>query len=479
MIKRTATKAAATLGLTVLLARGAPGARGTPGTPGTAAAAATVPAGLATALPTASTVGVPDGTALSPMAGGVVETSNATISNVSISGDVRFTGSNLTLRNVRVTGHAVFRGDGVTIERSEFGALSLSGTWGVRASGIDITGSAGNDGIHITSGSGPAGEIAIRDTWVHNPMVTATSHYDGIQVRGVDGLTLERVAVDLGAHKPQFNAALFLEDMGGANRDILVADSRFTGGGYVVYSYAVNVAYRGTVFGGGRWGHLYPSSPTFTITEFHGNKDTSGNGLKLSGNAFVVGTSTSGALAQTLPTWFRDVPLTSPFAPDIAWLMTSGITQGYPDGTFRPGSSVTREAMAAFLYRAAGSPSFTAPGTSPFTDVATSHPFYREIAWLAASGISTGTVTAHGTFFAPGEPVARDAMAAFLYRAAGRPSVSLPSTSPFRDVSPSHPFYSAIVWMRAAGISTGYSDGTYRPAISIARDAMAAFLHRS
>ena len=29
-----------------------------------------------------------------------------------------------------------------------------------------------------------------------------------------------------------------------------------------------------------------------------------------------------------------------------------GITTGWPDGTFRPGEATSREAMAAFLYRA-------------------------------------------------------------------------------------------------------------------------------
>ncbi|WP_259558085.1 S-layer homology domain-containing protein [Brachybacterium sillae] len=48
---------------------------------------------------------------------------------------------------------------------------------------------------------------------------------------------------------------------------------------------------------------------------------------------------------------FRDVPLRSQFAKEIHWLASTGITTGWPDGTFRPVTPVTREAMAAFLYR--------------------------------------------------------------------------------------------------------------------------------
>ena len=109
---------------------------------------------------------------------------------------------------------------------------------------------------------------------------------------GKDDHDPRRVAVDLGGYQPQYNAALFLEDVAGGNRNVTVADSRFTGGGYEVYSFGVNVAYRGDVFGGGRWGHLFPSSPTFAITEFAGNADTSGNPLRL-----VLHTPSGGSLA--------------------------------------------------------------------------------------------------------------------------------------------------------------------------------------
>ncbi len=184
------------------------------------------------------------------------------------------------------------------------------------------------------------------------------------------------------------------------------------------------------------------------------------------------------------PAGFVDVSSAHPFYADIAWLRHSGVSTGWttPSGlVFRPGEPVSREAMAAFLYRAAGSPAVTAPAVSPFADVTTAHPFYAAIAWLAQQGISTGTVTSKGAFYKPGDPVARDAMAAFLYRAAGSPPVTLPATSPFIDVTPSHPFYAAIVWMAQAGISTGSatpSGPAYKPADAVSREAMAAFLYR-
>lgn len=168
---------------------------------------------------------------------------------------------------------------------------------------------------------------------------------------------------------------------------------------------------------------------------------------------------------------FRDIS-TSEFRADIEWLATTGITTGWPDGTFRPNISVTRDAFAAFLYRAAGSPDFDTPSTSPFTDVSTNHPFYQEITWASAAGITRGW--SDGSF-RPLQSISRDAIAAFLYRASGSPTYSV--TKDFSDVGCSE-HRTAIRWLATTGISTGFSDGTYRPGNPTERAAIAAFMHR-
>jgi len=118
---------------------------------------------------------------------------------------------------------------------------------------------------------------------------------------------------------------------------------------------------------------------------------------------------------------FIDVWPGDAFYSEITWLFGQGISTGTrtSEGSYRfdPTAAVTREAMAAFLYRAAGSPSHT-PATRPrFLDVSTGHPFYKEIDWLAATGITTGWTLANGRVeFRPGNPIERQAIAAFLYR---------------------------------------------------------------
>lgn len=97
-----------------------------------------------------------------------------------------------------------------------------------------------------------------------------------------------------------------------------------------------------------------------------------------------------------LPAPFTDVPQGIQFFTEIAWLADSGITKGWDDGTFRPITPVNRDAMAAFLYRMSGSPDYDAPAVSPFKDVKPGMKHYKEMAWLAEQGISKGW--ADGTF---------------------------------------------------------------------------------
>jgi predicted acyl esterase len=184
------------------------------------------------------------------------------------------------------------------------------------------------------------------------------------------------------------------------------------------------------------------------------------------------------SLLETVPLCapFSDVGRNHPFCRDIAWMDAEGISTGFPDGTYRPSASVTRQAMSAFLYRLAGEPAFTPPATASFRDVSPSHPFFAEIEWMAEEGISTGF--SDGTY-RPGPAVSRQAMSAFLARVAGVPNPPAPAEATFTDVSPSHPFFAEVEWMAAEQISTGYQPGsTYRPSVAVSRQAMSAFLHR-
>jgi len=174
---------------------------------------------------------------------------------------------------------------------------------------------------------------------------------------------------------------------------------------------------------------------------------------------------------------FADVAANHPFYADIRWLADSGLSTGTTAGDrtlFLPGSAMSRQAMAAFMYRYAGSPVVEdLPATPTFTDVGVDNPFYVAIEWMAAEGHTTGY--ADGTF-GPTQPVSRQAMAAFLHRLAGEPSAQ--SDPVFVDVPAGDQFAEAIAWLSEVGVAEGYADHTFGPSRPITRQAMAAFLHR-
>ncbi|MHA7293075.1 S8 family serine peptidase [Arthrobacter sp. HLT1-21] len=170
----------------------------------------------------------------------------------------------------------------------------------------------------------------------------------------------------------------------------------------------------------------------------------------------------------------------------INWLADRGLTTGYPDGTYRPLASINRDAMAAFLYRLAGKPAYAEPTVSPFDDITTDTQFYREMSWMAETGLSTGYDEGNGAVtYRPLAPVNRDAMAAFMNRFAGlycnigdAADYQAPQVKPFRDVPVNDQFHREISWMAENKITRGFPDGEYKSLQPVARDAMAAFIER-
>ena len=59
----------------------------------------------------------------------------------------------------------------------------------------------------------------------------------------------------------------------------------------------------------------------------------------------------AGKSGGVTPKAFRDVNSSTPHAAEIRWLGGSGISTGFPDGTFRGGAQVIRQDMAAFIHR--------------------------------------------------------------------------------------------------------------------------------
>ena len=82
-------------------------------------------------------------------------------------------------------------------------------------------------------------------------------------------------------------------------------------------------------------------------------------------------------LPKTSP--WPDVKTTDPNYAAYVWARQKGITFGWSDGKFHADAGISNATVAAFTYRAAGSPAVL--GVSSFTDVKPNSAFYREILW--------------------------------------------------------------------------------------------------
>jgi hypothetical protein len=78
------------------------------------------------------------------------------------------------------------------------------------------------------------------------------------------------------------------------------------------------------------------------------------------------------------------------FRTAVSWFAARNVSVGYTDGTFRPNQPVTRGEFAAFLYRLHQPQAFTPPQRSPFTDVNVGGSHWAAITWLDTTGITTG-----------------------------------------------------------------------------------------
>ena len=112
-----------------------------------------------------------------------------------------------------------------------------------------------------------------------------------------------------------------------------------------------------------------------------------------------------------------------------------------------------------------------------FTDVKQGDYCYDAVKWAIGKDITKGT---SATTFSPNSSCTRAQIVTFLWRAAGKPTVSASARSPFTDVYPSmgSDYYNAILWAVNKGITTGTSATTFSPNATCTRGQIVTFLWR-
>ena len=168
------------------------------------------------------------------------------------------------------------------------------------------------------------------------------------------------------------------------------------------------------------------------------------------------------------PTAFPDIPAGSEYANAVSWTSANGVMSGYADGHFGGTDPVTRQQMAAVLWRYAGSPS--AGAGEDFADEASIAAYARTaVDWARANGVINGK---EGNRFDPAGTLTRAQTAAILYRylvpdASGKPDASGtensvdPAVYMTTDISPEGllAVYNALNWTPTGKVAVKLSTG--------------------
>lgn len=86
---------------------------------------------------------------------------------------------------------------------------------------------------------------------------------------------------------------------------------------------------------------------------------------------------------------FTDVSTSDWFYSDVMFVYENGLFSGTDSRSFSPNASMTRAMLVTVLYRLEGEPAGT--GSSSFSDVSSGSYYEKAVAWAAANGIVTGT----------------------------------------------------------------------------------------
>ena len=191
------------------------------------------------------------------------------------------------------------------------------------------------------------------------------------------------------------------------------------------------------------------------------------------------GELTAAASSAFRSTWgnpFRDVAPGAWYEEAVRYVYEAGLMQGTTGTTFSPGRTSNRGQITAILHRLEGSPR---AGTPPFTDVAADSYCADAVAWAEKNNIVRGFED--GTFRPEGRITRQQLAAILFryteYR--GADTAGRTDLSRFSDSAAVADYArEALAWAVSAGLLQGRSDGTLDPSGSATRAQTAVILQR-
>ena len=164
--------------------------------------------------------------------------------------------------------------------------------------------------------------------------------------------------------------------------------------------------------------------------------------------AAVLAASTATAVAQSQR--FPDVPADHYAFEAVEWAATVGVTTGYTDGTFKPARPLSKRHAVVFMERY----------YDEILGAEESEDFTRGDMMVLLKAINDGTIRDTESDTATQSPSDEGA------------------SERFPDVPVDHYAFEAVEWAATVGVTTGYTDGTFKPARPLSKRHAVVFMER-
>ena len=161
-----------------------------------------------------------------------------------------------------------------------------------------------------------------------------------------------------------------------------------------------------------------------------------------------------------------EVPL-GPFVAEHIWYV-----RGFPDGSFRPGNSITRAEISMILFRLLDSQNKYLPQANRFGDIQTTSWYAQAVNYLAYRDVVTGFPDGN---FRPNAPITRAELTAVMSRFF---ELHDNGVNIFSDVPGTHWAIAYINNANNRGWVTGFEDGTFRPNNATSRAEAVTLINR-
>ena len=191
----------------------------------------------------------------------------------------------------------------------------------------------------------------------------------------------------------------------------------------------------------------------------------------------VLGLLPASAFAANDTSAFSDVKTSAWYHEDVQYVSENGLMKGTGENLFSPDATTTRGMIVTILYRLEAEPSPT--GACPFQDVASGKYYEKAITWAAENGIVSGFSA--DTFGPDQNITREQMAAIlYRYATYKNYDVSTAGDlSKFPDADKVSSYaVDAMKWANAAGLINGSSDGKLYPAGNATRAQVAAILTR-